>query len=72
MPPRAVIRKEAVTTKMRLVFHASAKAERGKSLTYLIDPGPSLLQDLIGLFSRFPEFKVAVQADIRKAVFYQC
>ena len=69
MPHHAVIRKEAITTKRRIVFNASAKGnvECGKSLNDLIDPGPSLLPDMIGLFLRFREFKVALQADIRKA-----
>ena len=54
---------------MRVVFDASAHMREGKSLNDL-NPSPSLLPDLIGLLLRFREYTFALQADIRKAFFY--
>ena len=70
MPHHAVVRKDAGTTKSRVVFNASAKVKNGKALNDVIDPGPLLLPDLTGLLLRFRWWRVAVQADIRKAFFY--
>ena len=69
MPHHMVIREEAVTTKIRVVFNASAKEIGRSSLNDLVDPGPSLIPDLTGLLPCFREFQHAVQADIRKAFF---
>ena len=69
LPHHAVVRQDAATTKLRVVFNASDKAGTAKSLNDVIDPGPSLLPDLAGLLMRFTEFKVEVQADIKKAFF---
>ena len=35
----------------------------------VLNPGPSLLPDLIGLLLRFREYAFALQADIKKAFF---
>ena len=69
LPHHAVIRAEAVTTKVRVVFNASASMKGKKSLNAVLDPGPSLLPDLTGLILRLREYEHAVQADIRKAFF---
>ena len=69
MPHRAVFRENAATTKTRVVFNASASMRGKDSLNNLLDPGPSLLPDLVGLLLRFREYRFAVQADIRKAFF---
>ena len=37
----------------------------GKSLNDVLNPGPSLLPDLIGLLLCFREYAFALQADIR-------
>ena len=68
MPNHMVIR-EAVTTKIRIVFNALAKEIGRSSLNDLVDPGPSLLPDLTGLLPCFRECQHAIQADIRKAFF---
>ena len=60
------MREEAATTKVRVVFDALAYMREGKSLNVL-NPGPSLLPDLIGLLLRFGGYAFVLQADIRKA-----
>ena len=67
LPHHAVVREEAATTKVRVVFDASAYMRECKSLNVL-NPGPSLLPDLIALLLRFREYEFALQVDIRKAV----
>ena len=69
MPHHAIIREEAVTTKVRVVFNASAARKGTQALNDILDPGPSLLPQLPGLLIRFREFKFAIQGDIRKAFF---
>ena len=69
MPHHAVMREEATTSKIRVVFNASSSKIGERSLNDTIDPGPSLLPDLVGLLLRFRELPAAVQADIRKAFF---
>ena len=70
MPHHAVFRSDASTTKTRVVFNASAACTGAPSLNDMVDPGPSLLPDLTGILLRFREYECAVQADIRKAFFY--
>ena len=69
LPHHAVIREAAETTKVRVVFNASAARKGEKSLNDVMDPGPSLLPDLTGMLLRFRELPVGLQADIRKAFF---
>ena len=69
LPHHAVVREEAATVKARVVFDASAHMREGKSLNEVLNPGPSLLPDLIGLLLRFREYVFALQAEIRKAFF---
>ena len=66
MPHHAIFREHAATTKTRVVFNASASATGKSSLNNLLNPGPSLLPDLVGLLLRFREYQFALQADIRK------
>ena len=69
LPHHAVIREDSTSTKVRVVFNASASSAGKPSLNDVIHPGPSLLPQLTALFLRFREFPAAVQADIRKAFF---
>ena len=69
LPHHAVVREDSATTKTRVVFNASAAKKGQKSLNDTINPGPSLLPDLVGLLLRFREFQSAMQADIRKVFF---
>ncbi|XP_068697571.1 uncharacterized protein [Montipora foliosa] len=64
----AVITPDRKTTKVRIVYDASAKARKGcKSLNECLYRGPVILDDLCGLLLRFRTHKVALTADIEKA-----
>ena len=72
LPHRPVIRESSVSTKIRPVFDASAKAKSGVSLNDCLHAGPSLLPDLIKILIRFRRWKVALNADIQKAFLQIC
>ena len=64
----AVLTPQKTTTKMRVVYDASAKPkEHYKSLNECLFRGPVMLQDLVGLLLRFRLHRVAITADIEKA-----
>ncbi len=64
----AVLRPDKMTTKIRIVFDASAKASReSPSLNDCLHAGPQLLPDLFSVLVRFRSYKVGVIADVEKA-----
>ncbi|XP_015767737.1 PREDICTED: uncharacterized protein LOC107346459 [Acropora digitifera] len=64
----AVIRNEAKTTKIRVVYDASSKeGKRGVSLNDCLHVGPALSPLLYDILIRFREKRVAVVGDIEKA-----
>ena len=68
VPHHAVITPDWKTTKVRIVYDASAKAKKGcKSLNECLHRGSVILEDLCGLLLRFDIYKVALTADIEKA-----
>ena len=68
IPHLAVIRKEASTTKLRVVYDASAKSgKEGTSLNDCLHKGPSLTPLLFDILVRFREKRVALIGDIEKA-----
>lgn len=67
-PHLAVIRKEATTTKLRVVYDTSAKSGKGGvSLNDCLHKGPSLTPLLFDILVRFREKRVALVGDIEKA-----
>ena len=56
MPHHAVIRDRASTTITRVVFKASAGSDSSVSLNDTLNPGPSLLPDLLKLLLHFVHF----------------
>ena len=66
LPHRPVIRNDKETTKIRMVFDASAKTN-GLSLNDCLHTGPSLTESLYGVLLRFRLFKYVFTADIEKA-----
>ena len=66
MPHHAVVRKEKVTTKVRIVCDASSKTT-GPSLNEVLHEGPCLLPELVKVLIRFRMFRVGVMAAIEKA-----
>ena len=68
MPHQVVIRKDAETTKLRIVYDASAKeGKNGTSLNDCLHTAPSLNPLLFEILVRFRENRVALVGDIEKA-----
>ena len=68
VPHQAVVRKDAATTKVRIVYDASAKAHKSAvALNDCLEAGPSLNPLLFDILLRFREQRVAIVADIEKA-----
>ena len=68
IPHHAVMTPSKTTTKIRIVYDASAKSRKGnQSLNECMHRGPVLIEDLCGLLLRFRTNKVALVADIEKA-----
>ncbi|XP_066921184.1 uncharacterized protein [Clytia hemisphaerica] len=69
IPHHAVIKPEKSTTKVRIVYDASAKANNNElfSLNECLEAGPPLNTDLFEILLRFRTDKVAIVGDIEKA-----
>ena len=68
LPHQAVIRKEATTTKVRIVYYASSKEKKsGTSLNDCVHVGPSLNPLLYDILLRFRENRIVLVRDIEKA-----
>ena len=66
MPHHAVFKKSA-TTPLRIVFNASSRPNKGRSLNDCLMMGPSLTAKLHEILVQFRQRKYAVTADISKA-----
>ena len=66
LPHHAVVRQDKSTTKMRIVYDASAKAD-GPSLNECLYTGPPLHKKIFDLLFRFRTQPVALIGDIEKA-----
>lgn len=66
LPHHAVIRESSSTTKVRVVFNASAKTSSGLSLNEILLSGPTIQPDIFTMLCRFRMFKIALTADITK------
>lgn len=68
IPHHAVVTPQKTTTKIRVVYDASAKTSKdNKSLNECLHRGPVMLNDLCGLFIRFRLHPIALVSDIEKA-----
>ena len=68
IPHHEVLTSEKTTTKLRIVFDASAETrKKNQSLNESLHRGPVILEDLCGLLLRFRLHKVALVADVEKA-----
>ena len=67
LPHHCVIKKNNETTKLRVVFDASARDGSNPSLNDCLHSGPSLIVDIFGILLRFRMYEVAITADIEKA-----
>lgn len=66
LPHHAVYKEASSTTKIRVVFDASARTTSGFSLNDALEIGPTVQNDLITILLRFCCFPVALTADIPK------
>ena len=64
---KPVVRDENATTKLRIVFDASAKANESRSLNDCLYPGLSLTATLFGVLLRFRICNITFVGDIEKA-----
>lgn len=68
LPHHAVIRRDAKTTKLMVVYDASSRADgKRPSLNDCLHVGPSLSQLLFDILVRFKCNRIALIADIEKA-----
>ena len=67
LPHHPIIRKDKQTTKLRVVYDASAKMNGNPSLNDCLYSGPSLLPSIADVLMRFRFHTVALVADIKKA-----
>ena len=68
IPHKAVIRENAATTKMRIVYDASARAkDTAPSLNGCLETGPPLQNQIWRVLVRGRFYAVAIGGDIRKA-----
>ncbi|XP_065060631.1 uncharacterized protein LOC135687920, partial [Rhopilema esculentum] len=67
IPHHPVIREDKETTKVRLVYDASAKDKTGVSLNQCLYPGPCLLKTVAEIIARFRLNPIALTSDIEKA-----
>ncbi|XP_075157594.1 uncharacterized protein LOC142230857 [Haematobia irritans] len=66
LPLHAVIKPESTTTKLRVVFNASASTSNGLSLNDILRTGPVLQNDLVVLILRWRFFRFVFNGDITK------
>ena len=67
LPHRAIIRNYHITTKLRIVFDASAHYTTELCLNDILEAGPCLLPYLLDISLRFCTGKIAVVADMKQA-----
>ena len=68
IPHHVVVKPDSATTKLRVVYDASAKTKKGnKSLNECLYRGPVIMEDLCGLLLRFRTQNIGIVSDIEKA-----
>ncbi len=67
LPHHAVVRTDKATTKVRVVYDASATSSSGISLNSCLYPGPCLLKTVAEILIRFRVNPIALISDIEKA-----
>ena len=68
IPHHAVINPNKSTTKIKIVYDASAKKKNGmRSLNECLSRGPIILEDMCALLLRFRTKRIGLIADIEKA-----
>ena len=67
LPHHAIVRKDKDTTKLRVVYDASAKMDGEPSLNDCLVFGPKFDKKILDILMRFRSYRVALMADIEKA-----
>ena len=68
LPHHAVVREDKETTKIRIVFDASARdSTTSMSLNQLLEVGPNYIPQLFDLLISFRSNSIALTADIERA-----
>jgi hypothetical protein len=66
MPHHCVLKPSSTTTKVRVVFNASAETSSGLSLNDVLMAGPKIQQNLVQILMRFRKHRYAIVGDIEK------
>lgn len=66
LPHHCVLKDSSLTTKLRVVFDASAKDSNGLSLNDTLIAGPNIQDDLLNILLRFRKYEIVFTADITK------
>lgn len=66
LPHHGVYKEDSSTTRLRVVFDASAKSQSGVSLNDKLKVGPTLQDDLFSILIRFRKHQYVIAADIAK------
>ena len=66
LPHHPVIKEASSTTRLRVVFDASAKSRNGQSLNDNLPVGPTIQENLFNILLRFRKHKYVISADIEK------
>jgi hypothetical protein len=66
IPYISILRKDAITTKLRNVFNASSPTSNGVSLNDTIHPGPTLLTKIFDIMVRIRQFRIVYTSDVEK------
>ncbi|GBM73328.1 hypothetical protein AVEN_258872-1 [Araneus ventricosus] len=67
LPHEGVLKEDNITTKLRVVFDASAHSIIAPSLNHSLSAGPNLNPELLGVLANFRLHKIAFTADIEQA-----
>ncbi len=66
LPTHGVVKESSTSTKLRVVFDASAKSSTGNSLNNQLLSGPNLYPLLTSILHKFRTYPVAMSSDISK------
>lgn len=66
LPHHAVVKSSSLTTKVRVVFDASARGTKGQSLNDILLCGPTVQDDVFAILSRFRKHQYVLMADVEK------
>ena len=66
LPVHGVTKSSSTTTKLRVVFDASAKTSTNISLTDILMVGPTLYKNLVHIVLKFRSYRLAISGDVSK------